>query len=355
MNIPYLVIESIIPIYFILGLVLCLYRSEVQSQNFFFGLFLISVSISSLIDDYGDMIENVFLFSPLFLNLYVNKVHQVKTSRYYYLLFLPGIFFYDWSSFLASNDHFNFKPVIVLCFYFISILLLLRTLFEYKRFIQRIKSNFSEIKHPFKWINTIVILSSIWCLYPVIFTLNDLIPFFESEWIISTIFYGQYGVLVYLLFKILFIAIGTNTFSESISFINPAGNSSPDLNNAPQRDNEHEHKSKLFSQMQKDIQEHKLFLDPKLSLFKLSLHLKMETSLVSDLINTITDDNFYSFINKMRIQEFKTLIKDQDYSKFDLESLAGFSGFNSKSTFYRVFKELEGCTPKEFMAKELSQ
>lgn len=345
------IIHSIFPIYLFLGLVLCFYRSEVQSQNIFFGLFLISVSISSLIDDHGYIIEDAFLFSPLFLTLYINKVYQIKTSRYYYLLFLPGICFYDWSYILYSYDHFNYKPVVVLCSYFISIILLLRTLYEYQKFIFRIKTNFSEIKDSFQWINTIVILSSIWCLYPVIIILNDLIPFFESEWFFSTIIYGQYGVLIYLLFKILFIAMGTSTFRDSIPFIE-IEESSLNANNLKESAYDDGHKSELFSQMKKEIQKNKLYLDSKISLFKLSKSLNMETTVISDLINTQSNDNFYSFINKMRIEEFKCLIEKQEHLKYNLDSLAGFSGFNSKSTFYRVFKEIEGITPLEYISKK---
>ena len=344
-------IQSIFPIYLFLGLAFCFFRSEVQSQNILFGLFLISVSISSLIDDYGYIIEDAFLFSPLFLTLYVNKVYQIKTNKYYYLLFFPGILFYDWSSFSSSNDHLHFKPLVVLTCYFISITILLLTLYEYQKFINRIKSNFSEIKDSFQWINTIVILSSIWCLYPVMIILNDLIPFFGSEWFFSTIIYGQYGVLIYLLFKILFIAMGTPTFSDSIPFIEVEGSSinSNDFNESVYDDG---NKSGLFSQMQKEIQKNKLYLDPKISLFKLSKSLNMETTMISDLINTQSNDNFYSLINKMRIKEFKCLIEKQEHLKYNLESLAGFCGFNSKSTFYRVFKEIEGITPSDYISKK---
>ena len=343
------ILNSIIPICLFLGFGFCFYKSDVQFQNIFFGLFLISVSISSLIDDYGFIIEDVFLFSPLFLNIYINKVYQVKTSTYFYLLFLPGLCFYDWSLILASYDHFNYKPVIVLSSYFFSIVLLLKTLYGYQKFINRIKSNFSDISNSYQWINKIVILSSIWCLYPVLIILNDLIPFFESELFFSTIFYGQYLVLILLLFKILFIGFGTSTFSESIQFIDPV---ETDLNSKSfeSEDNHDEQKFELFSKMLNQIQDNKMYLDPKLSLFKLSKNLDMDIKVVSNLINTQSGDNFYSFINKMRIKEFKNLIEKQEHLKYNLDSIANLSGFNSKSTFYRVFKDIEGVTPLKYIS-----
>jgi len=348
MEIHDFILNSIIPICLFLGLVLCFYRSEVQNQNIFLGLFFITVSISSLIDDYGYIIEDTFLFSPLFLTLYINKIYQIKTSKYYYLLFIPGILFYDWSSILESNDNFIIKPILVLCSYFISIILLLKTIYNYQVFIDKIKRNFSDLTNSFKWINTIVILSSILCLYPVIILLNNLISFTESELFFSIIIYGQYIVLIYLLFKIVFIGLGTSTFSNSIVFID-FKNITTLSNDIKEND---KNKSKLYSQMRNEIIEKKLYLDPKLSLFKLSKELDREASSISDLINTQSSDNFYSFINKMRIREFKILIEKNEHLKYNLDSLASFSGFNSKSTFYRVFKELEGITPSEFISEK---
>ena len=47
-----------------------------------------------------------------------------------------------------------------------------------------------------------------------------------------------------------------------------------------------------------------------------------------------------------------SLIEKNEHLKYNLDSLASFSGFNSKSTFYRVFKELEGITPSEFISEK---
>lgn len=342
-----LITDSVPLLFFLLGVVICCLKSEIQSQNIFFGFFLFTVSISSLAEDYGYIIEDAFLFSPLFLTLYINKVYQIKTSRYYYLFFLPGVCFYDWSYNLYSYDRFNYKSVVVLSFYIVSIILLIRKLYEHKKFINRVKLNFSEITNSFQWINPIIILSSIWCLYPTIFIINDFIFFLESRWYYSTLINGQYIVLFVLFFYTLFIGFGTSTFINSIVFID-YNNTSTILNDVKEND---AYKSQSFSQMRKEIIENKLYLDPKLSLFKLSKELNLEASSISELIKTQSNDNFYSFINKMRIREFKYLIGKNEHLKYNLDSVASFSGFNSKSTFYRAFKELEGITPSEFISK----
>lgn len=55
------------------------------------------------------------------------------------------------------------------------------------------------------------------------------------------------------------------------------------------------------------------------------------------------------FINAYRIREFKLLIANKDFEKYNLVGLAKEVGFKSKSTFYRHFKAKEGITPKEYL------
>ena len=58
--------------------------------------------------------------------------------------------------------------------------------------------------------------------------------------------------------------------------------------------------------------------------------------------------SFNELINAMRIDDFKAKVRDEEYQKYDLVSIAKMCGFSSKATFNRVFKEKEGVTPSEF-------
>lgn len=62
--------------------------------------------------------------------------------------------------------------------------------------------------------------------------------------------------------------------------------------------------------------------------------------------------NFSAFVNALRVQAFKEKINVAENQKYDLYSLARESGFKSKASFYRVFKELEGMTPSEYQKKQ---
>ena len=58
---------------------------------------------------------------------------------------------------------------------------------------------------------------------------------------------------------------------------------------------------------------------------------------------------FTEFINHLRIEEVKKKLSENINSNYDFVSLAKESGFESKATFYRVFKQLTNKTPSSFI------
>ncbi|MEO1714227.1 MAG: helix-turn-helix domain-containing protein, partial [Bacteroidota bacterium] len=69
---------------------------------------------------------------------------------------------------------------------------------------------------------------------------------------------------------------------------------------------------------------------------------------VSQAINQGLDCSFIDFVNQYRVQAFKERVEKGEASHLSLLGLALESGFNSKSTFNRVFKKLEGISPSEY-------
>lgn len=90
------------------------------------------------------------------------------------------------------------------------------------------------------------------------------------------------------------------------------------------------------------------YLDEELSLQKLSSLLEISTHQLSQTINQELNTNFYKFVNAYRVEEVKNKLKDPEYTKYSILGIAFESGFNSKSTFNKIFKEETGMTPSEF-------
>jgi AraC-like DNA-binding protein len=99
------------------------------------------------------------------------------------------------------------------------------------------------------------------------------------------------------------------------------------------------------------MKESKPYLDPGLTLGKLSAQLDTTPEFLSGIINGSLNLNFYDFINHYRTEEFKSLCSNPKNAGYTLISLAFDSGFNSKATFNRVFKKEVGLTPGEYFRK----
>lgn len=93
----------------------------------------------------------------------------------------------------------------------------------------------------------------------------------------------------------------------------------------------------------------KIYLDPNLSLKSLSRKIHVQERKVSIVINHVLKKNFHHYINEFRIKEAIELMKARE--NINIEDLFLKVGFNSRSTFNRVFKEITGKTPSEYLAE----
>lgn len=92
-----------------------------------------------------------------------------------------------------------------------------------------------------------------------------------------------------------------------------------------------------------------LFLIPDITLKDFSEHVRLSPRETSRLINRGLDMTFIDFINQYRVARFKELASSKKVEHLSLLGLAYESGFNSKSTFNRVFKKMEGKSPSSFL------
>jgi len=89
------------------------------------------------------------------------------------------------------------------------------------------------------------------------------------------------------------------------------------------------------------------WLEPELTLTELAQRLHTNAGLLSKVINAGCGQNFNDFVNTYRVQEARRKLADARYGHYSLVGVALESGFNSKSTFNRVFKKLTGQAPGE--------
>ncbi len=88
-----------------------------------------------------------------------------------------------------------------------------------------------------------------------------------------------------------------------------------------------------------------LYRDPNLSLRKLSEHTSVPESQLSQTFTRKHGTSFYGYVNQWRIDEAKERLLDGEANVLDIALQVGF---NSRSAFYRAFKETTGLAPATF-------
>ena len=104
----------------------------------------------------------------------------------------------------------------------------------------------------------------------------------------------------------------------------------------------------LLSYMEHD----KPYLNAKLSISNVASKLNCTETELSQLLNSHMSVNFANFINVYRVNEIKNRLNQENLSKYTLKALSEQCGFSSKTTFYRVFKNVTGMTPLEYCKKQ---
>lgn len=90
------------------------------------------------------------------------------------------------------------------------------------------------------------------------------------------------------------------------------------------------------------------YLDTELDLMNLSKQLQVSSNHLSYVINNGFNENFYSYINKFRIEKAKKLLDNKKTNHLSIIGVAYESGFSSKTSFNTTFKKMTGSTPSEF-------
>lgn len=96
----------------------------------------------------------------------------------------------------------------------------------------------------------------------------------------------------------------------------------------------------------------KLYREPALSLSMLAGKLSVHPNTLSQVINEREGKTFFEYVNVLRVEEFKRLIENPENRQFTMMSLAYDCGFNSKTAFYRNFKNISGQTPSDYLKEK---
>ena len=98
------------------------------------------------------------------------------------------------------------------------------------------------------------------------------------------------------------------------------------------------------------LEKEKPYLNPEFQLMDLRQVLPLNRSYLSQLINSEYGCTFYQWVNDLRIEEAKRLMREQPEIK--IQEVSDRCGFSSRVTFHRSFLRETGQTPSEWIAAQ---
>ncbi|WP_339141788.1 helix-turn-helix domain-containing protein [Croceitalea sp. MTPC5] len=107
----------------------------------------------------------------------------------------------------------------------------------------------------------------------------------------------------------------------------------------------------LKLELEKVMNEKKPYLSQDITLQKLADSINISERKLSLLLSDTMKTSFYNLINKYRVEDVKKKLHSTEYSEYSLEGIGYSSGFNSKSSFYRIFKKETQLSPLQFKQK----
>lgn len=106
---------------------------------------------------------------------------------------------------------------------------------------------------------------------------------------------------------------------------------------------------RLIKILDKEMLKNKLYTNKSLKIADLAAVANTSSHALSYVFNQYLKKSYYDYINEYRVEEFKSAISKEKYSRYTLEALSEHCGFSSRASFFRSFKRVTGITPNEYI------
>lgn len=110
----------------------------------------------------------------------------------------------------------------------------------------------------------------------------------------------------------------------------------------------------LMEKIRYALYEEQVFLNKGITIVDFAKKIEVSPKLLSTLINRKFETNFNELINNYRVDYAKELLERNILERYSIEGLANMAGFNSRITFFNVFKKKEGISPSEYLKRNVT-
>ena len=217
-----------------------------------------------------------------------------------------------------------------------------------KKYLEIIKKNYSSLtNHDFLWIRRLLIGIFLVISLDIISEIYEL-AFWHLTW--------DAGYITVIAMIILIAYLGYHGINQSKILLpnfllNDDGvqetysNESKSVSNISFSDSELHNLNEKLPIILKD---EKPYLDDDLTLNKLANLMGTTDKKLSTFLNQHLNTTFYDLINKERVAAVKEKLQSSAFDNYTLLGIAYESGFKSKTSFNRIFKNETGLSPSEY-------
>lgn len=294
----------------------------------------------------------VRLFIPPLIFLYVQSVFLtkkglIKRNLYHFIPFILNLLFFTipWS-FKANYSYLNFiikhYLIWVMLFNSFGIIYFLAALKFFYKAKQGMKQNFSNLN--FKdalWIEKFLISFLLVLITDNLLTISEVSFGYNTDWdsyitvlfiIIAMSYIGYYGIhqSSFFLPPFLIKEDKTKQTSEAKNYI------------------KEKDKELLKTKFNLLMDTEKIYLDPDLNLKKMASKMEIPERKLTAFFTEILHSNFYNTINTYRVELIKQKLQSNTMQSHSVTGIGLSCGFNSKSSFYRIFKKHTGLSPANY-------
>ena len=128
-------------------------------------------------------------------------------------------------------------------------------------------------------------------------------------------------------------------------FVLPSMMSAPRAKSEALLQGERDNNVKLEQEARELLMSTQLYLEPDLSVQRLSRRLHVTVRALSVAINRTQDMNVSQYVNRFRMEHAADLLRGTDES---VAKVMAQSGFLTRSNFYREFQRVYGCSPAAY-------
>lgn len=245
----------------------------------------------------------------------------------------------------ASRDDFGWINQVVSL---LHILFQTFILIYYLRFEKKLYQEFSEVESlRIQWLKQFLILT-------LTATLLAVFSFFARTWQIPVLsqLYSFHFIGIVLLFYWLSYKALTHPVLFGIVKEQIQPTTLTPEEKYKKSSLETEQLASMFEKVKQVLHHQQLYLKNDLTLTQLSTAVGIPRHQLSQAINSCYTGNFFDLINDYRVEAFKQLASQPGKKHLSLLGIAQEAGFNSKASFYSVFKKKTGMTPAEYLENQ---